>query len=835
MLAVYNEFATDDNSASYGAVEGVSAQEETDTPIPPSDTPIPTDTPVPPSDTPVPTDTPIPPTDTPIPTDTKVPPTDTPIPTDTSVPPTKTPKPTKTSVPPTNTPKPTKTETPKPTLTPTPTNKPPWIDLDSKSSGTGYDEGAFLRGGPAVSIVSLNLDVGDPDGNKLKKAIIKISNRKDGPSEELAINTSVAKGTNITANFNSSTGTLTLSGTDSLANYRKVLRTVTYRNTKNEPDPTVRQITFQVTDTDNANSNKPISKVKIVFPQIKISKTTKTPIISKGATAKFTITVDNTGNATLTEINVTDILAPDCSRTNLTSLSPSDKPVKIDCELTNVTEEFINFAEVTAVDQYGNFVSDSDSVTIELLNPNIQVVKSPTTQTILRGEKARFKIFVINTSDNVSLTDVAVVDPLVPQCDAEIGNLGPGKSKEYDCVSDAVDVAFINEITASGKNIFNGEDVSDGSRAFVEILDLKAEIMASPVVIEPGAGSADFTIDVTNRGSVPFTIKTLNSDKFGAIHNADNPQLENNSCSDARNAEIQSGKTYTCHFTTDKPTNQGVYTYDLTVNAKDEENNAVSAEAAAELIIANTSLLAASLQVSPSSLPAPGGLIKEKLTISNQSAATVIDLDVINHNTLQSLNKSGNCSLPQTLQPSTSYSCEVEVGVTGVLNETISHRVTTTGLTPAGVLAGSSAAAEILIYDPNRQVNWVPIIAVREAYPEEDNDVPCSAYSISTGNNYQFAIDDKNDWYVLDVKTPGPVTIQINDMHSTSAQVAVYASNVCSKIVSGDLVSFNGDDLPTKTLTFNAATTPHYLWIYDPDADARSIDVPYSVRVQMPR
>lgn len=92
----------------------------TDTPMPPTATPLPpTDTPVPPTATPLaPTDTPVPPTDTPIgPSATPEPPTATPEPpTDTPVPPTSTPEPpSPTPLPPTATPLPP---------TPTPTNAP---------------------------------------------------------------------------------------------------------------------------------------------------------------------------------------------------------------------------------------------------------------------------------------------------------------------------------------------------------------------------------------------------------------------------------------------------------------------------------------------------------------------------------------------------------------------------------------------------------------------------------------------------------------------------------------------------------------------------------------
>ena len=86
------------------------AEEPTETPVPPTDTPAPTDTPVP-TDTPEPTETPSP-TNTATPTDTPVP-TDTPEPTETpTAVPTNTPLPTNTAAPVVNTPAPSATPEP---------------------------------------------------------------------------------------------------------------------------------------------------------------------------------------------------------------------------------------------------------------------------------------------------------------------------------------------------------------------------------------------------------------------------------------------------------------------------------------------------------------------------------------------------------------------------------------------------------------------------------------------------------------------------------------------------------------------------------------------------
>src|SRR5438445_8450920 len=47
-------------------------------------------------------------------------------------------------------------------------------------------------------------------------------------------------------NFNAASGTLTLTGLDTLANYQAALRSVTYRNTSDNPSALLRTVSFQV-------------------------------------------------------------------------------------------------------------------------------------------------------------------------------------------------------------------------------------------------------------------------------------------------------------------------------------------------------------------------------------------------------------------------------------------------------------------------------------------------------------------------------------------------------------------------------------------------------------
>jgi hypothetical protein len=85
----------------------------------------------------------------------------------------------------------------------------------------------FVRGGRAVAVAP-NLTVTDPDSTTLASAKVAISGGElDSGDEILAATTA---GTKITASYNGA-GTLTLTGTDTLADYQQVLRSVTYVDT----------------------------------------------------------------------------------------------------------------------------------------------------------------------------------------------------------------------------------------------------------------------------------------------------------------------------------------------------------------------------------------------------------------------------------------------------------------------------------------------------------------------------------------------------------------------------------------------------------------------------
>jgi len=112
---------------------------------------------------------------------------------------------------------------------------PPAIDLPS--GGLAYTEND-----PATAIDGA-LTVTDPDGGELTGATVALTSGFAAGEDQLSATTS---GTAITASY--SAGTLTLSGSDTLAHYQQVLRTVAYRNASDDPATAPRTAELTVTD-----------------------------------------------------------------------------------------------------------------------------------------------------------------------------------------------------------------------------------------------------------------------------------------------------------------------------------------------------------------------------------------------------------------------------------------------------------------------------------------------------------------------------------------------------------------------------------------------------------
>lgn len=102
---------------------------------------------------------------------------------------------------------------------------------------------AYTENDPATAI-DTTITLSDVDNTTLASATVQITGNYVQGEDVLGFVDTAS----ITGSFNPATGTLSLSGTDTLANYEAALRSVTYRNTSGDPSTAQRTVTFSVND-----------------------------------------------------------------------------------------------------------------------------------------------------------------------------------------------------------------------------------------------------------------------------------------------------------------------------------------------------------------------------------------------------------------------------------------------------------------------------------------------------------------------------------------------------------------------------------------------------------
>jgi len=118
---------------------------------------------------------------------------------------------------------------------------------------------------------------------------------------------------------------------------------------------------------------EPLTVTPVAAPAIAIVKNPKSQTVTVGGTARFQITVTNTGNVTLTNVTVTDPLSPNCDRTQaqipaLASMAPNAS-VTYSCSRPNVQRAFDNIATATGTPPTGANVTATDTAPVKVKAP----------------------------------------------------------------------------------------------------------------------------------------------------------------------------------------------------------------------------------------------------------------------------------------------------------------------------------------------------------------------------------------------------------------------------------------------------------------------------------
>lgn len=172
------------------------------------------------------------------------------------------------------------------------------LDLDDSTAGGTAAAATFTAGGPAVAIADTDATLASTDSPNLSSLRLTLGGALDGASEQLFAST---LGTSISLNW--SAGVLTLSGSDTVAHYQQVLRSVTYQNWSASPTAGVRTIEVVANDGTN-DSNFATSTVTVaggaaVAPGISVSSISGNTS-EAGGTASFTVVLDAAPTANVT-------------------------------------------------------------------------------------------------------------------------------------------------------------------------------------------------------------------------------------------------------------------------------------------------------------------------------------------------------------------------------------------------------------------------------------------------------------------------------------------------------------------------------------------------------
>ena len=201
----------------------------------------------------------------------------------------------------------------------------------------------------------------------------------------------------------------------------------------------------------------------------------------------YNITVENTGNVTLTDITITDNNATIINSNLISNLSPSATASIVathtvtqdDIDAGQVVNQAIascNFNGITISDlsddpDPSSLNGDNDpTITFIVQNPELQVFKDDlfpyTPQNLQVGDIITYNIYVINTG-NVTLTDITVTDDNATIINSNlISNLSPGTTVSivatHTVTQDDIDTGqVVNQAIATCA--FNGTMIADFS------------------------------------------------------------------------------------------------------------------------------------------------------------------------------------------------------------------------------------------------------------------------------------------------------------------------------------------------------------------------------------
>ena len=170
---------------------------------------------------------------------------------------------------------------------------------------------------------------------------------------------------------------------------------------------------------------------------------------------------------------------------------------------STLTSSTTNVATATGLTADNVKVTDTDTLTVAVIHPQLTVSKIASAPVVLTGSTVTFTIKVTNSGDT-PLTNVAVTDAKAPGCASTLGSLAVGASSTYTCTM-VVSGQTVNTAMGTGTDPLGNPVTGDGT-AQVDVTDPAITIAksVSPTTVRSG-DTVTYTITVTNTGTANLT------------------------------------------------------------------------------------------------------------------------------------------------------------------------------------------------------------------------------------------------------------------------------------------------------------------------------------------
>ncbi len=247
-----------------------------------------------------------------------------------------------------------------------------------------------------------------------------------------------------------------------------------------------------------------------------------------GSTIAYTFTVLNTGNVTLTSVEVTDLKVGTVSCPVTTLAAGASTTCAATYELTQADVDagaVVNNASVAGTPPAGDPVTATDSVTTTIpAGPSIALDKTAGTPTGTAAGATVDYTFVVTNTGNVTLTAVGITDLKLGAVTCTETTLAPGGTTicaaTYVLTQADVDSGHVANTASAAGNPPMGDPVT-ASDSTDTAISAGPSITLAKTAGTPSGVSAGDTIDysflVTNTGNVTLTSVTVSDPLVGAV------------------------------------------------------------------------------------------------------------------------------------------------------------------------------------------------------------------------------------------------------------------------------------------------------------------------------